>query len=90
MFLAPFGPAQEMSSVSARVTIPDGTSIKLQLAENIFSQASASELEEMMRFLPPRVFDGKGREGDTLNLIFVAQPADLQRACARAGRGRNC
>jgi len=37
MLLAPFGPAQEMSSVPARITIPDGTSVKLQLAETISS-----------------------------------------------------
>ena len=49
------------------------------------SQESASEMDEMMRFLPPRVFDAEGREGDMLNLVFVAQPADLQRTFARAG-----
>jgi hypothetical protein len=219
MFLAPFGPAQEMSSVPARITIPDGTSVKLQLAETISSarahvgddvslivvrdvslggltvipagtiahgfitgirgrrllgiggkvsltvdalqiangdqvelrgskevkggsrtklmvgamiltgliflpaapvflltlghqstvvksteitaqvdgdtpvlsggllrsQESASEVGEMMHFLPPRVFDAEGREGDMLNLVFVAQPAGLQRAFTRAG-----
>ena len=219
MLLAPFGPAQEMSSVPARITIPDGTSVKLQLAETISSarahvgddvslivvrdvslegltvipagtivrgsitgirgrrllgiggkvslsvdalqiangdqvelrgskevkgasrtklmvgamiltgliflpaapvflltlghhstvvksteitaqvdgdtpvqsggllrsQASASEVDEMMHFLPPRVFDAEGREGDMLNLVFVAQPAGLQRAFTRAG-----
>ena len=37
MFLALFGPAQEMSSVPARITIPDGTSVELQLAETISS-----------------------------------------------------
>jgi len=219
MLLAPFGPAQEMSSVPARITIPDGTSVKLQLAETISSarahvgddvslivvrdvslegltvipagtivrgsitgirgrrllgiggkvsltvdalqiangdqvelrgskevkgasrtklmvgamiltgliflpaapvflltlghhstvvksteitaqvdgdtpvqsggllrsQESASEVDEMMHFLPPRVFDAEGREGDMLNLVFVAQPAGLQRAFTRAG-----
>jgi LssY-like putative type I secretion system component LssY len=49
------------------------------------SQESASEVDEMMHFLPPRVFDAEGREGDMLNLVFVAQPADLQRAFTRAG-----
>ena len=38
----------------------------------------------MMHFLPPRVFDAEGREGDMLNLVFVGQPADLQRAFTRA------
>ena len=49
------------------------------------SEETASEVAEMMRFLPQRVFDAEGREGDMLNLVFVAQPADLQRAFARAG-----
>jgi LssY C-terminus len=49
------------------------------------SEESASEVAEMMRFLPQRVFDAEGREGDMLNLVFVGQPADLQRAFARAG-----
>ncbi len=49
------------------------------------SSASASELDEMMVYLPPRVFSGEGREGDMLNLVFVAQPEDLQRAFRRAG-----
>ena len=37
MFLAPFGSAQEMSAAPSRLTIPDGTPVKLQLAENISS-----------------------------------------------------
>ena len=39
----------------------------------------------MMDYLPPRVFNGEGREGDMLNLVFVAQQEDLQDAFARAG-----
>jgi LssY C-terminus len=46
---------------------------------------SSSELAEMMDYLPPRVFDGEGREADMLNLVFVAQPKDLQQAFARGG-----
>src|SRR5271166_1178363 len=49
------------------------------------SPESYSELDEMMDYLPPRVFNGEGREGDMLNLVFVAQQADLQDAFARAG-----
>jgi len=49
------------------------------------SQASSSELSEMMDYLPPRVFSGEGREGDMVNLVFVGQPEDLQAAFARAG-----
>jgi hypothetical protein len=45
----------------------------------------SSELAEMMEYLPPRVMNGDGREGDMLNLVFVAQPEDLQQTFARAG-----
>jgi len=49
------------------------------------SQAGSSELEELMDYLPPRVFTGEGREGDMLNLAFVAKQEDLQRAFFRGG-----
>ncbi len=49
------------------------------------SRAGSSELAEMMEYLPPRVFSGEGREGDMVNLVFVAQPEDLQEAFKRAG-----
>lgn len=45
----------------------------------------ASELGEMIHFLPPRTVDGLGRDGDMLNLIFVAKQNDLEDAFARAG-----
>jgi hypothetical protein len=49
------------------------------------SKEGPSQLGEMMDYLPPRVFSGEGREGDMLNLIFVGQQQDLQRAFERAG-----
>jgi LssY C-terminus len=49
------------------------------------SRESSSELDEMMDYLPPRVFNGEGREGDMVNLVFVAQAEDLQEAFERAG-----
>jgi hypothetical protein len=39
----------------------------------------------MMKRLPPRVLNGEGREGDMLNLIFLAQEDELQDTFARAG-----
>ena len=45
----------------------------------------SSELAEMLDYLPPRVINGDGREGDMLNLVFVAQSEDLQQTFARAG-----
>jgi len=49
------------------------------------SLESSSGLDEMMDYLPPRVFNAEGREGDMLNLIFIGQQEDLQEAFARAG-----
>jgi LssY C-terminus len=46
---------------------------------------SSSELKEMSDFLPARVLDGEGREGDMLNLILIAQKEDLERAFEQAG-----
>lgn len=44
-----------------------------------------SQLPEMLKMLPPRVLNGEGREGDMLNVIFVAKEDDLQEVFARAG-----
>src|SRR5271166_762381 len=49
------------------------------------SPETPSELNAMMDYLPPRVFSGEGREGDMLNLVFVAEQEDLQDAFERAG-----
>jgi hypothetical protein len=53
-------------------------------AENLpFAKQSGSELLEMIRFLPPGVPNGEGREGDMPNLIFMAKEDDLRGAFAR-------
>jgi hypothetical protein len=49
------------------------------------SQERSSELDTMMHYLPPRVFNAEGREGDMLNLVLVGQKEDVQNAFARAG-----
>jgi hypothetical protein len=49
------------------------------------SPESVSELSEMINLLPPRVLNGEGREGDMLNLVFLAREDELQEAFARAG-----
>jgi hypothetical protein len=49
------------------------------------ARESASELGQLIKLLPPRVLNGEGREGDMLNLIFMAKEDDLQDAFARAG-----
>lgn len=38
-----------------------------------------------MNYLPPRVFNGEGREGDMVNLVFVGRQEALQEAFQRAG-----
>lgn len=57
----------------------------VQVAGLSRSTATTSDLAEMMDYLPPRVFSGEGREGDMVNLIFVAQQKQLQDAFQRAG-----
>lgn len=42
-------------------------------------------LNAMLNFLPPRVLDGRGREGDMVNLVFVAPQTELQQAFEHAG-----
>ena len=49
------------------------------------SLEGSSDLDGMMDYLPSRVFNGEGREGDMLNLVFVGQQEDLQKAFERAG-----
>ena len=45
----------------------------------------SSALAEMLDYLPPRVFNKEGREGDMVNLAFVGQQEELQEAFKRAG-----
>ena len=49
------------------------------------AKEEASELGEMVHYLPPRTVDGQGRDGDMLNLVFIAKQNDLEDAFARAG-----
>src|SRR5271169_5569775 len=49
------------------------------------ARKSDSELSDMINLLPPRVLNGEGREGDMLNLIFLAKEDELQQAFARGG-----
>jgi hypothetical protein len=49
------------------------------------SLESVSELSETIKLLPPQALDDEGRQGDMLNLMFLAREDDLERAFARAG-----
>jgi hypothetical protein len=62
----------------------DGDS-PVQTADLAKAKEGDSSLKEMMAFLPPRALNGQGREGDMINLIFIAKEDDFQRVFARAG-----
>jgi len=58
---------------------------KVQSADLAKAKESDSGLKETVAFLPPRVLDGRGREGDMINFIFIAKEDDLRQVFARAG-----
>lgn len=58
---------------------------QVQTAELEKATDHASSLKEILAFLPPRALNGQGREGDMINLIFIAKEDDLQAVFARAG-----
>jgi len=62
----------------------DGDS-QVQTADLAKAKESDSSLKELLAFLPPRALTGQGREGDMINLIFIAKDDDFQRVFARAG-----
>jgi hypothetical protein len=49
------------------------------------ARIDASELSETIKLLPPQALDGEGRQGDMINMMFVAKEDDLKLAFARAG-----
>src|SRR5579872_392038 len=57
----------------------------VQTTKLLGGNGGVAELSEMIKFLPPRTVDGQGREGDMLNLIFIAKKDDLEGAFERAG-----
>jgi hypothetical protein len=70
---------------SSEVTAYIDTDLQVAVETLPAAPQHLAELNHMIEFLPPRVFDGHGREGDMVNLIFVASDADLQQAFANAG-----
>lgn len=69
----------------SEVTAYTRNDVLLETANLPPSQAELSELSEMINLLPPRALNAEGREGDMLNLIFLAREDDLQKAFAQAG-----
>jgi LssY C-terminus len=57
----------------------------LRSAELPHARQSAETMTGMMEYLPSRVMDREGHEGDMVNLVFVAQNDELQSAFTRAG-----
>jgi hypothetical protein len=47
--------------------------------------AQAPDLNQVTEFLPPRVLDGEGRQGDMVNLLFIGKKEDLQAAFNSTG-----
>jgi hypothetical protein len=74
-------------------TVLKGTEVTAYISGDSFVETAKlsgknegiSELSKMINVLPPRTVDGEGREGDMLNLIFVARGDDLEGAFQRAG-----
>jgi LssY C-terminus len=91
-FYAPAAPALMMMR-GRDSTVLKGTEVTayttdeswMETADLPVAREDVSELTEMMKLLPPRVMNGEGREGDMLNLMFVAQEEELQQIFARAG-----
>ncbi len=77
------GNSTVLKSTEVTAQIDGDTSVLL--AELPRATENAPGLNDMMQNLSPRVLDGEGREGDMVNLVFVAQNDDLQEAFARAG-----
>jgi hypothetical protein len=70
---------------STEVTAQIDGSTSVLSAGLLRPRESSSELDVMMNYLPPRVFTAEGREGDMVNLVFVGQTDDLQKAFERSG-----
>lgn len=69
------------TEITARIEGP----VSVPLAGLAHARESSGQVGEMMSHLPPRVFSGEGREGDMVNLVFVANEKDLQLAFERGG-----
>jgi len=70
---------------STEITAYTDAGISVLSAGLRHSQERPSELDSMMDYLPRRVFNAEGREGDMLNLVLVGQKEDVENAFERAG-----
>ena len=70
---------------STEVTAYIDGDARVQSADLKMAYNGVSTLKEMIAFLPPRALNGQGREGDMINLIFIAKEDDFSRVFVRAG-----
>ena len=67
------------------VTAHTSSNVTLPTANLVAAKGERSELSQLIHFLPPRAVDAQGRDGDMLNLAFVARQSELEEAFARSG-----
>jgi LssY C-terminus len=58
--------------------------VLVQSADLPRARDNGLKLHDVMSFVPPRVLNGEGLEGDMVNLIFLGQADDLQAAFQRS------
>lgn len=61
----------------------DDSSLKIEDLPR--TREGVSQLSETIKLMPPQALDAEGRQGDMLNLMFLAREDDLGRAFAQAG-----
>jgi hypothetical protein len=70
---------------STEITAQINGTTSLVASDFPVTTASTSDLHQAIQFLPPRVLNGEGRQGDMVNLLFIGQKEDLQTAFDSAG-----
>jgi LssY C-terminus len=70
---------------STEITAHIAGNTSLPSTDFSLATAKASDLNQVIEFLPPRVLDGEGRQGDMVNLLFIGKKEDLQAAFDSTG-----
>ncbi len=84
VFLLSPGPSSTVLK-GTKVTAYTKNDVSIDVNELRPRRGNSSERSDMIQWLPSRVMNGQGREGDMLNLIFLAREDDLQEAFRHAG-----
>lgn len=69
----------------AEVTASVNGNARVRSASLEPSAERGSSLSQMISHLPPRVLNGQGREGDMMNLLFIANEDEFRQAFTNAG-----